>query len=155
MITPELLDAETGECGIWGRILPSGLYEPTSEDDEDALGLVLLGIATLFEEPYDIVSWRPAEPRVWWLRTGRATHLGDHRFLRRDPVWLVETPAAYLYEMRGAAVCILDWERADLVDMFEDGPPVRFATERLRRRFDARWAEQAQRLAMPRYKVVR
>lgn len=187
------LDVESGIPEIFAKPLASGLYEPAAEGDPDGIPMMVLGVSPdgLGTEPIDLVAWQLSDPGLWWLRCGRATHLGDgelwrplpqeladrldpggqcpetawrfalelveaHR-RRQRPVLLVENPSYWLHEACGRAVCILDWARADVVDMFHGGRPLIFQSERLRRTFDRRWGEiveTAAERAVPRYKVV-
>jgi hypothetical protein len=69
-------------------------------------------------------------------------------------VLLVETPADYLANRGDRTVCVLAWDEVNLVEMFEDEPPIQFASDRLRRKFDARWNQLIKHHYVPRYRVV-
>lgn len=150
--------AEAAEPAGPIRPLATGLYEPTVEHGLGIIDLAFFVPVVSWPDVLDIVAWEWNQPFVWWLRLGEAMWLGDHQFRRNEGrILLVETPADYV-QNRGACACVLDWGSVDLVDAFHKGPPVVFASDRLRRKFDRRWGEQVEaerEAAVPRYKVPR
>lgn len=155
-LDPEAFLLEAAEPAGAIRPLASGRYEPTTEAGEGIIDLAFFVAVVSAPDILDIVAWEWDRPDVWWLRLGEATWLGDHMFRQKRRLLLVETPKDYV-QNRGQCACVLNWGRVDLVDAFHGGPPIVFASDRLRRKFDRRWGEiveERERAAVPRYKVV-
>lgn len=81
---------------------------------------------------FDLVAFRPSDPRKWWLRTGNAYALGDHLLDLAQPVRVVRTPVEWL-ATGGYAVCILDWSPSSPVwGELRSGPDLLFQDDVLR-----------------------
>jgi hypothetical protein len=103
---------------LWpaATILPSGdgTWQPTAEQPgEEGIDASLLQIEERDGSLVDVVAWEMmGDPGIWWLRWGRATHLGQWCIelgnRESKPIWLVGTPRAYL-KHAPLAVCILNW----------------------------------------------
>ena len=157
-----------------------GLYESATEDDPEAVFALQLPVVDA-GEVIDIVAWQPDYPLTWWRRRGVATMLGGHNLWRPLPaeiaaddselafqiaretiaarwtprsILLVESPAEYLANRGDRTVCVLNWDEVDLIEMFENEPPIHFASNRLREQFDRRWAQRTQLYCVPRYRVA-
>jgi hypothetical protein len=118
----ELPDPWSVPIEYWpaASILPAadGTWQPAPEQPSDeGIECSLYQLTEFDGSLYDVVAWEVAgNGSIWWLRWGRATHLGEWciELANRDskPIWLVRTPREYLKHVP-LACCILNW-RADI-----------------------------------------
>ena len=92
------------------RPIGDGMYEPDERGDEHLIIPVVEGGAII-----DLLSFRPADPEHWFLRTGASAVLGEYRIERADwldePLRLFPHPLAWL-KAKCAGAVILDWRCA-------------------------------------------
>lgn len=67
-------------------------------------------------ELVELVAWKPDAPGRWWLRSGLVPMIGEDlaelATLRKEPVWLADTPASWLELVnrgREDVACVIDW----------------------------------------------
>jgi hypothetical protein len=112
-----------------------GSWSPTDPGDVagiDAVVLLVHDCTTGY--PYDSIAWRPEQPRIWWQRTGLATHLGEADLRAcwwdQSPIRLVATPHEWAAALAPRA-CVLDWT-SDLRTLFGEVCEIRCASAALR-----------------------
>lgn len=99
------------------------------------------------------VAWRPSRPELWWVERENLPLIGE-RFLdlaalRREPAFLVETPADFVAtDPARNPICILAWH-CDPRFAIREVARVVCASERL-----ARWLhQQIQKCAAPNFSI--
>lgn len=107
--------------------------DSTYEPAETGAKAVILSIEGIDGEIADLVAFYHDAPQKWWLRLGEAVALGEQYLdacqWAGEAALLVATPLEWI-EVRGKAVCILDW-RADLHGLLSRVPYVRCSTPAL------------------------
>ncbi len=103
-----------------------GLFE--FHDDGDLAWIVPAGRRDqdgVLVDVDDVVAFFRPRPRIWFLRLGAITLLGDEELdlsrWRREPFLLHETPLEYALA-GGVGGCIVDWRRFDPRQYFDGHP---------------------------------
>ena len=124
------------------------LYEPSTDLRTPLAWIVPAGRRDqdgVLVDVDDVVAFFRPRPRIWFLRLGAITLLGDEELdlsrWRREPFLLHETLLEYALA-GGVGGCIVDWRRFDPRQYFDGHPAgVICATKALERRLHKRIAD--------------